>query len=45
MPQLEFKLLKTEGRAKTTVLKDGLHFIAFGAQAIAQVWQWHLAIF
>lgn len=34
MPDFEGELLKHRG---PSLLKDGLHFMAFGAQAIAQV--------
>lgn len=34
MPNFEKELLKHKG---PSLLKDGLHFMAFGAQAIAQV--------
>ena len=38
LPNLEYKLNQTSrGRSKSSVLKDGLQFIAYGAQAIAQV--------
>ncbi len=37
LPNLEYKLTQSSNGSKSSVLKDGLHFIRYGAQAISQV--------